>query len=181
MTYVFKKAPAGVLAGFPFLPIDLGKLIAFKQAVYDANVSYGFGSKDPHPGSGKVGFSEIDCSGFVRTLLMYAAGAALKDFPDGSYTQGDWLDSKGFKPTDASNGGSTDGCLRCYVHHPDFMDETGHIWLTVNGHTIESCGGRGPCERAWNTPLHSGHTLDALASVGYVLAALPQVKAPLVP
>ena len=161
------------LPGFPSLPVDIGKFIAFKQACYDAHVAYGFGAKDPNPGSGKIDFWEIDCSGFVRTLLMYAAGGAFNDFPDGSYTQGEWLAAKGFKPTAASNGGNTDGYLRCYVHHPDTLDETGHIWLTVNGHSVESHGGGGPSERPWNAMLHSGHTLDALASVGYVLAKLP--------
>ena len=159
---------------FTSLSLNAAKFIAFKQACYDAGVAYGFGSKDPNPGSGKVDFSEIDCSGFVRTLLMFAGNGTLDDFPDGSYTQGDWLAAKGLKPTLASNGGNTDGYLRCYVHHPDSLDGTGHVWLTVNGHTVESCGGRGPCERHWNTSLHSGHTLNELASVGFVLTAMPK-------
>ena len=167
------KAKTGPLAGYTVMPIDMVKFMAFKQACYAAHVAYGFGSKDPNPGSGKIGFTEIDCSGYVRTLLMFAAGGAMSAFPDGSYTQGEWLAAKGFKPTAASNGANLDGCLRCYVHHPDTLDETGHIFLTINGHTIESFGGHGPGERRWNAMLHSGHTLDALASVGYVLAVLP--------
>ena len=160
------------LPGFPSLPVDIGKFIAFKQACYDAHVAYGFGAKDPNPGSGKVDFREIDCSGYVRTLLMYAAGGAFNDFPDGSYTQGEWLAAKGFKPTAASNGGNTDGHLRCYVHHPDTLDETGHIFLTINGHTVESFGGHGPGERLVTATLRSGHKLIDLVSVGFVLADL---------
>ena len=166
---VLSQAKTGPPAGYTVTPIDMAKFIAFKQACYDAHVAYGFGSKDPHPGSGKVDFTEIDCSGFVRTLLMYAAGGAMSALPDGSYTQGEWLAAKGFKPTAASNAADLDGCLRCYVHHPDTLDETGHIFLTINGHTIESFGGHGPGERLVTAMLHSGHRLIELVSIGFVL------------
>lgn len=167
------RATSGPLAGHVVCPVDWDKFADFKGRCYAAHVAYGWGSKDPGCGSGRVGFTRIDCSGFARTLLMYAAGGpdggAMRLMPDGSYTQGDWLAAQGFKPTAPENSALADGHLRCCVHHPDGMDEAGHIWLACNSHTIESFGGHGPGQRAWNAPLHSGHTLNELASVCFVL------------
>lgn len=166
------KVVSGPLAGFTVAPINLAKFADFKQRCYNAHVAYGFGSKDPNPGSGKVGFDEIDCSGFVRTLLMYACEGAMDAMPDGSYTQGEWLAAQGFKRSDPANCALADGHIRCCVHHPNGKDETGHIWLVVGGssvHTVESFGGHGPGERAWNARLHSAYRLNELASVCYVL------------
>ena len=167
------KATSGDLTGYTVAPINVVKFAAFKQACYDAHIPYSFGGKDPHPSSGKVDFPlGIDCSGFIRTLLMYACEGAMDALPDGSYTQGEWFASKGFKPTDPANCANADGHFRVCVHHPDALDETGHIWIVVGNspvHTVESFGGHGPGERSWNAPLHSGHTLNQLASVCYVL------------
>lgn len=169
---ILQKAESGSLSGHTIAPINLAKFAAFKAECYAKHVSYGWGMKDPNPGSGRVGFTEIDCSGFVRTLLMYACEDAMDAMPDGSYTQGEWLAAKGFKPTDPANCGLSDGHLRINVHHPDHRDEAGHIWIVVGGatvHSVESFGGHGPGERTWNAMLHSGNRLSDLASVCYVL------------
>lgn len=172
------RAASGPLAGSLVAPISLDRLVKFTEACIAQKVGYGFGSKDAHPGSGQVTFTEIDCSGFVRTALMWAAGGAFHDLPDGSYTQGEYFAAAGFKPTQAASGGLCDGVLRVFVHHPDHKDETGHVWLTFgrpgssNPHTLESHGGLGVSMRDWNAPVHGGlYTLDQYASVGFCLAA----------
>ena len=167
------KVNTGALAGHVAAPIDWAKFADFKARCYAAHVGYGYGSKDPNCGSGKIDFTEIDCSGFARTLLMFAAGGpadgALRDMPDGSADQGDWFAAQGFKPTTAEDMLLADGHLRVAVHRPNVLDEVGHIFFGVNGHGVESCGGRGPCERPLTTMLHSGHRLIDLFSVGFVL------------
>jgi len=161
---------ASTIPGFSSVHVNLEKFADFCSRAYANHVAYGFGSKDPHPGSGKIDFTEIDCSGWVRTLLMYACEGTMNGMPDGSYTQGEWLASKGFKPTTRDTGLLSDDHIRCFVHHPDGLDETGHIWLTMNGHTVESFGSHGPGQRNPRARLRSGHTLDELVSVGYVLS-----------
>lgn len=166
------KATSGPLAGYTVAPVIWTLLALYKAACYAAGVRYGWGSKDPNPGSGIIGFPRIDCSGFFRTLMLYVTGGlhgAMAGLPDGSYMQGDWLAAKGFKPTTREALLLKDGHLRVAIHHPDHLDETGHIWLCVNGHTIESYGGHGPGERDPECRLHGGHTLGDLVSAAYVL------------
>ena len=167
------KATSGLLEGHVVAPINIVKFAAFKQACYNAHIPYSFGGKDKHPGSGKVSFPlGIDCSGFIRTLLMYSCEGAMDDMPDGSYTQGEWFASKDFLSVPPSDCANADGHIRVCVHHPDSLDETGHIWLTIGNkpvHTVESFGGHGPGERAWNARLRSGHTLNQLANLCFVL------------
>lgn len=168
------RVNTGPLAGHTAAPIDWAKFADFKARCYAAHISYLWGGKDANCGSGEVDFAAgIDCSGFFRTLMMYAAGGpgtgALRDLPDGSYTQGEWLAAQGFKPTTAAAMLLADGHVRVAVHHPNALDEAGHIWIGVNGHSIESWGSHGPGERSLTTMLQSGHRLNDLFSVGYVL------------
>jgi len=165
-------ASTGPLAGYPVASIDFKKLTDFRVACMNAHVGYGLGAKDPHAGSGKVDFTKIDCSGFMRSLLMYAGPTTFAGFPDGSCQQQEWFDRAGFKATTPDNGALSDGIVRVYIHIHDQIDGTGHIWLTVNGHTIESCGGRGVCQRPWDVMLSSGHTLAKLATHGYALCSI---------
>ncbi len=165
---------SGPLVGYVAAEIDWERFKKFKGECYAAHVPYLWNGKDRHCGSGTVDFPGLDCSGFARTLLMFAGGGpeegAFRHLPDGSYTQGEWFRRQGFKQTTPGASALHDGRLRVNVHHADDKDETGHIWLAVNGHTVESFGGHGPGERAWNYRLHSGHTLDQLASLSFVLA-----------
>lgn len=152
------QATDGPLAGFTSVDIDLDKLAANKQAAYDAHVPYKFGGKDPRPGQGLIDYtSGIDCSGFVRTLLMYASNGVLDEIPDGSWNEDTFFADQGFKKGDDSDYNAdamnSDGLVRVAVHRANGRgnDSTGHIWIVVNGHTVESYGGHGPGERAWDT------------------------------
>ena len=168
------KVTAGALMGFVAAPIDWQRFADFKQRCYDAHIAYDWGGKDANCGSGEIDFTGLDCSGFVRTILIYAGGGpetgAFRALPDGSYDQGQWFQEIGFKPVSAASSALRDGRLRVNIHHADAKDETGHIWLAVNGHTVECFGGHGPGERAWNVRLRSGYQLCDLASLSFALA-----------
>ena len=154
-----KLATVGDLAGNQYADdFDLAKFVEFKQRCYArvaaGQLAYGFGAKDPNPGSGAIDFVSIDCSGFVRTLLKFAAPATFKDMPDGSFLDDDWFGRMGFKRTEYANFALQDGRLRVAIHRANGRggDPVGHIWLGINGHTVESFGGHGPGERSWDTP-----------------------------
>ena len=98
---------------------------------------------------GTPGFLVADCSGYVRWLL-YNLG--VRDVPDGSWNQERWCITKKFKPTDYSNAGLRDDRLRIAFINAA-AGKAGHIWLVINGQTIESCGGVGTTRRPWDTPV----------------------------
>jgi len=159
---MLSKAVSGPLSGYTVLQFDMVKFDDFKQRCYDARVGYSFGAKDPNPGSGTVDFATIDCSGFVRTLVDYASNGAAKSLPDGSWMQDDWFARSGFKRTEYAECALSDGCVRVAIHRAGGRggDSTGHIWLAVNAHSVESYGGHGPGERPWNHPWFIAHVDD---------------------
>jgi len=159
-----------MIPGYTNMSIDPLKLWEYLKACEDHGVRYGFGSKCPEALIGKlpIKFKEIDCSGFVRTTLAYASGGSVR-IVDGSYNQGEWLKAHGYKITDRENCALNDGHIRICVHHPDVLDETGHVWVCQNGRTLESAGGRGPCSRPWNVMLSRGHRLDQLATLTFAV------------
>ena len=160
------KATDGPLAGFTVAKLDIDRFIQFKSDEFKKYVSYDFGAKDPDPGSGVVDFDKIDCSGDVRTILMYISHGAFNDLPDGSAMQNHYFEIKGFKHGDytayLNNAQLSDGLLRVAIHRPGGRggDKTGHIWLLINGHSDESYGGHGPGERPWNHQWFLDHVDD---------------------
>ena len=165
---VLKKAVDGPLKGFTYVPVDLTLFAKNKQAAYDAHVQYVFGSKDQNVGSGAIDYTGIDCSGFVRTLLDYATHQVLKyaGFPDGSYTQAQWLIDQGFKNHKITSAQDyldavdlQDDFIRACFHYPNGRsgDSTGHVWITTHQHTTESFGGHGPGEHPIDNAWECGH------------------------
>lgn len=129
------------------IPISRAKLIEAIKAC-DGHVAYKLSAKPPldsHPGD----FKEADCSGFVRWLVFWTTNGEVK-MPDGSQNQGAWAHKEGFKLTQFGNCGLHDGIVRMCVMKPDSSGH-GHVWLVINGKTIESCGGKGVCRRKWET------------------------------
>ena len=97
----------------------------------------------------------VDCSGFVRMLLHRSADGVAKSMPDGSYIEDNWFAAQGFQRVAYSECANNDQKVRVAIHRPNGRggDPTGHIWLCVHGHTVESHGGVGPSQRAWNDKL----------------------------
>ena len=132
--------------------VDTGKLLRLHGAVA-GRVKYVFGAKArPLCGGPEALAKGVDCSGYVR-WLMYHCSKAGYAFPDGSTLQAEWCKRQGFKSTSYRlNGGWKDGRLRLCAYRPKGK-RAGHIWLCLNGATIESAGGRGPTRRSWLTPV----------------------------
>lgn len=159
------------LAPFPSMPIDTARLFQYTDACVKARVDYG-----PHPGykASPVGqwpvrFRHIDCSGFVRAAILYAThGKTL--MPDGSWNQNDWLEKQGFKYWEGTHYNTLcalhDGHVRVCLHRAgEGGEKWGHIWIVVNGASMESHGGRGPGTRPYDTP-----TLKRIVNDIYVVA-----------
>jgi hypothetical protein len=74
----------------------------------------------------------------------------------------DWFAHTEFKRTEYTNCVLPDGFLRVAIHRPGGRggDATGHIWLVVDGHSVESYGGHGPGERPWNHAWFLEHVDD---------------------
>jgi hypothetical protein len=151
------KALPGI-TGHSYVPVDLDRLQEFKAEAYRKGVGYKMGAKDPTPGDGEVDFSRVDCSGWVRTMLIYCTHGILAPMPDGSWQEAGFLDKMGFKekvcrvPMDCGSTGLADEYLRVAVHYPGGRggDAVGHIALFAHGHSVESYAGRGPGERPWD-------------------------------
>ena len=148
-------ATAGALAGHIVAPIDTSKYIDFRDRMLAARIGYEMGAKDPNVGSGKIGFTHLDCSAFVRTLARFAAGGALNDMPDGSWNEDDYFAARGFKRSQYLSVFDGDDILRACIHRPNGRgsDPTGHIWFAVHGHSDECYGGHGvgqrPLDHQW--------------------------------
>jgi cell wall-associated NlpC family hydrolase len=125
-------------------------------------VKYRLGAK-PRMGAvpGKD-FTSADCSGFVRWLVN-AATSGQTTLPDGSVCQHDWCKAQGFQAVPYSDAAKSDSVLRVAFMAPAGKDP-GHVWLIINGRTVESYGGHGPGRRAWDTPV-----LKRRASACFVL------------
>jgi len=134
------------------ITVDTGQLLRLHGSVA-GRVPYVFGAKArPLCGGPEALNGGVDCSGYVRWLMFHCSKAGYA-FPDGSTLQADWCRKQGFKATSYRlNGGWKDGRLRLCAYRPKGK-RAGHVWLTLNGQTIESAGGRGPTRRSWLTPV----------------------------
>ncbi len=161
ITKTLASATGGPLIGFAVLPLAVSLLLAALAACQFRGVRYGLGSKAPEPLSAKVCFRRIDCSGFVRWALWVATKGAVL-LPDGSYVQNDWCAAMGFKRTDYSNCTLHDGHVRLCFHKPNGHggDSMGHVWICLNGKTLESFGGHGPGQRDFDHQWFLDHVDD---------------------
>ncbi len=135
--------------GFPVLTIDRNRLIERMNAAF-ACVDYDLGSK-PRLGSlPGAGFRKADCSGFVRWLIYAASLGKAKITAGGSVIQRQWCQQQGFKLTDYKHCALKDNRLRIAFMNPG-GGEHGHVWLIINGQTIECYYGHGAGRREWDT------------------------------
>lgn len=138
-------------AAAPAIPLDIDAVRAFEKQCRDAGVHYGLGAKVPHHGAvpGKD-FEAVDCSGFVREAIFRATAPPVKNFPDGSVNQHDFIRGKGFAKGSPADGLKKDGTVRmAFLRPQDSPHGIGHVAFIHNGRTLESHGGVGPDSREW--------------------------------
>src|SRR5205085_264760 len=100
----------------------------------------------------------IDCSGFVR-YLMYRATHGEVIMPDGSWIQNDWCRHNHFAKVKYATAADADGWLRI-AFLPPKKGHAGHVWLILNGMTLESHGHKGPHSRPWDTAVLKSQVTD---------------------
>jgi len=142
------------------LPIDVRLLLSTEKEM--EGIAYKL--------DGKVPLSEpieqidnIDCSAFVRYVL-YHATFKRTILPDGSWNQEQWCKESGLPRETYANTMLCDGAVRIAFLYGKIR----HVWLVLDGLTLESYGGHGPGRRAWN---HS-HLIHA----GACFRLTPQTK-----
>ncbi|WP_395735916.1 hypothetical protein [Prosthecobacter sp.] len=132
----------------PQLLVSREKCFSLLNQLIAAKTKYGLGSK-AHPINAEPSkIKAIDCSGLVRYLVYNAS----KDhsFPDGSWTQMDYLTKKKFRKVDYKHKASLNDSWLRIAFIKKSGSHPGHVWLIHNGKTIESHGGKGPDRRPWN-------------------------------
>jgi hypothetical protein len=150
--------------------IDRGYLLELCAELMDGHIRYGMGAKaalGAEPGDIKA----IDCSGFTRYLIHRVTDGQVT-LVDGSDEQNAWCKRHHLRAEKYMQvAGLSDGQLRIAfiprVYHDGKVAKAGHVWLVMDGETIESHGGKGPDRRAWNSPV-----LTARVKACYVLAHL---------
>jgi hypothetical protein len=142
--------------------IERGYLLEIAGELMDGHVSYGLGSKAPSLHCKPSQITKIDCSGFVR-YLIYQATDRRVIIHDGSVQQREWCEGHGLAKVDYSSAAKNDGWLRIAFISPRKAHKgskavPGHVWLVLNGRTLESHGKHiGPDRRPWDTPVLKQH------------------------
>lgn len=134
---------------FPTLKINITALL--KMVGRAAGKKYRLGNK-PHLDKTITEWATSDCSGYVRWLLYQVADSHPK-IPLGSWNQAEWCRGEKFKLTSyEKHAGLKDNRLRIAFIKPK-LGKSGHVWLILNGYTIECYGGHGCGRRPWDTPV----------------------------
>jgi hypothetical protein len=130
------------------IDIDRARLTNRMQAAFGV-VKYQFSAKSELTAVPGIGFDLSDCSNFTRWLI-FQASLGKTTFPQGSVEQHQRCQEDGFAADEyhlcAPLG---DNKLRI-AFIPVTPNHCGHVWLVLNGQTIECCGGKGACRRPWN-------------------------------
>ena len=129
--------------------VDRAELVRLMNACF-GRVEYELGAKAPALSCKPEQINAIDCSGFVRWLI-YNATHGQVTMPDGSQNQLAFCRKSDYKSTDYDNTSLLDNRLRIAFMSPAHGQQwPRHVWLIINGQTIESYGGHGPGRRTWN-------------------------------
>ena len=142
--------------------IDQKRLLDLHATLDDATYAVGLDSKGR--AKGKAAFSEdaanvtaLDCSGYTKFILYKASEGKIK-LPGGSWNQNDWCKKQGLKTEVYKKAaGKSDNILRLGYFKKTAKMNYGHIWLVLNGQTLESHGSRGVNRRRWNTGILLNH------------------------
>lgn len=100
----------------------------------------------------------IDCSAFVRYVIYHGSDKTAA-MPDGSWYQHKYCKDNGLTVSPYSDCVLSDGWLRIAFIEPR-KGVPGHVWLVLDGMTLESHGGKGPDRRAWDTAILKSKVSD---------------------
>ena len=145
-------------------------LMEISTALMDGHIKYGMGKKAQlHAEPSEI--KAIDCSGFTRYLMHKVSDGRIK-MVDGSNEQNAWCKKKQLQAERYNQASVNDNLLRIAfiprVYKDGKVVRAGHVWLILNGETLESHGKDiGPDRRPWDTPV-----LKNRVKTCYVLARL---------
>jgi hypothetical protein len=131
------------------LSIETSSLMDISGKLMDGHIKYGFGSKAKLNDEPQK-ITAIDCSGFVQ-YVIYQATKKQMVLPAGSWNQRVWCDNQKLSKVEYSSANEKDGWLRIAFIAPKSKTVPGHVWLILDGMTLESHGPtKGPNRRAWS-------------------------------
>lgn len=134
--------------GYKTLLVDGNLLCLILSKLINQGVRYDYGSKAWRSIVQTSDIDLIDCSGLVNFLLRRTANELNCGYS--SAEQWQWCEDSGFKKTDYRlHAQLLDRRLRiAFMSHP-----SRHVWLILNGKTLESHTTGGVNRRRWNTPI----------------------------
>ena len=127
--------------------IDSSALTDVHNQMSDGHVAYGFGAKASSLDADPSKITKIDCSGYVRYLIYQATDKQISML-DGSVRQHEWCRDQKLAKVAYSTCGENDGWLRIAFYQKT-KNHVGHVWLILNGQTLESYGHHGPGSKPW--------------------------------
>jgi hypothetical protein len=151
--------------------IDRDYLLELCAALMDGHINYHMGAKAHPLDAEPADIKALDCSGFTRYLIHKVTDGQVT-MVDGSDEQNAWCKHHKLRAEKYMHvAGLSDGLLRTAfmprIYKDGKLAHAGHVWLVLNGKTLESHGHTGPDSRDWNTPV-----LTARVKTCYVLAHL---------
>ena len=132
------------------IPIDRPLLVSILKTCV-GKVAYELGEK-PKLTLLPKNVKRSDCSGWIRYLLAVVTHGKFRLKTLGSFLQRAEIKAAGFTRCDYHDCAKMDSILRV-AFIPPAADKHGHIWLCINGQTIECWYGHGVGRRPWNTPV----------------------------
>lgn len=136
-------------------PLNLALGLEIFDHMIHRGVPYGLGQKAPSLTCDSELIHSIDCSGFSRYLIgrmFYSKYKGTLDFPDGSQQQLAYCE-KNLLSSKTSYTIPVPGGLKIAFMKP-LPGGHGHVWfITDDGFTMESHGGRGVNARHYKTPI----------------------------
>jgi hypothetical protein len=143
--------------------IDQKQLLGLHEKLDPLTYSVGKGKGKAKYGEDPSKIKNLDCSGYVHYVLNKVTDGKIVIGKGPSWVNSggirDWAKKQGLTSVDyAKNAGKNDNILRLAYLPPS--KSYGHIWMILNGETLESHGGQGVNRRAWDTAVLKKNATD---------------------
>lgn len=149
------------------IQINREHLLELCADLMDGHIVYAMGAKARTLHAEPADIPALDCSGFTRYLIFQATDGQVH-LPDGSDEQNTWCVRQHLRPDSYAHvAGLGDGTLRIAFIPREYkngrLHRAGHVWLLVDGRTLESHGSKGPDRRDWNCSRLTGRVKTCYA------------------